>query len=395
MPSNRHLRRQLRRARRLGVRPVVVLDPGERFNSPAQTAARLVWLYRSELAPFLAAGLVLLAGWFAHARTPHLWPAFIIGSAVAAWVLVTFGAQLGLPRLAGRAYAGACIVAAGGWVAYAAVVGPLAPPLPPVLGAVALLLAVPWWADHRRQARARLVRVVAAWPDTARNIGLPASAIQAVRLEAWGWRAWLQLANGQTIADVTGLIPAIESALGTSHGAVRVYRASNGKANWCEIHVLGDPPAELGASAPGLRVVGAESEQFHGVVDGGEPGLRGNLLRPLLDHAPLHLDADAALAAGQVVVVGGGSALPVQRLAGRVADGVDRTLFVEYLQVAVHGGEADGRPLAAQLGVDLLGTAEAGQAGERRGHGRGLLRAPHPGAARMVHCHTSHGSRPS
>ena len=116
---------------------------------------------------------------------------------------------------------------------------PLTPPLPLVLGALALILAIPWWADRRRRARARVLPALAAWPEMARAIGLPGSAIQSVSVDLWGWRAWLRLAYGQTIADVTARIPAIESALGTVHGAVRVFPAWDGKANWCEIRVLG------------------------------------------------------------------------------------------------------------------------------------------------------------
>jgi S-DNA-T family DNA segregation ATPase FtsK/SpoIIIE len=84
-----------------------------------------------------------------------------------------------------------------------------------------------------------VLRVVAAWPDIARAIGLTGSAIQSVSVDAWGWRAWLRLPYGQTITDVAARIPAIESALGTVHGAVRVFPACDGKANWCEIRVLG------------------------------------------------------------------------------------------------------------------------------------------------------------
>src|SRR5260370_605621 len=83
-------------------------------------------------------------------------------------------------------------------------------------------------------------------------------------------------------------------------------------------------------------------------------------------------------------------------LAGRRdGDRVDHALLAEYLQVAVHGGESDGLALAAQLGVDLLSAAEAGQADERGGHGGRLLRAPYPGAARMIQCHILQISRPS
>ena len=240
MISNRQMRRMARRARRAGLQPVVVLgDDGGLPPSAAEVIARSVWGYRSESAPFLVAGAVFLAGWWAHLNTPHWYPCFIVGSAAAAWLLITFGAWLGLPWLPDRVYAGATVFAAGAWVAFAALFGPLTPPLPLVLGAVALILAAPWWADRRRRARARVLRALAAWPDIARAIGLPGSAIQSVSVDIWGWRAWLRLAYGQTIADVSERIPAIESALGTVHGAVHVFPARDGKANWCEIRVLG------------------------------------------------------------------------------------------------------------------------------------------------------------
>lgn len=240
MISNRQMRRMARRARRAGLQPVVVLGDGGRLPpSTAEVIARVAWGYRSELAPFLVTGAVFLAGWWAHVGTPHWYPFFIAGSAAVAWLLITFGAWLGLPRLPDRVYLGVTVFSAGGWVAFATVFGPLTPPLLLALGAVALVLAVPWWADRRRRARARVLRVVAAWPDIALAIGLPGSAIQSVSVDVWGWRAWLRLPYGQTIADVTARIPAIESALGTVHGAVHVFPARDGKANWCEIHVVG------------------------------------------------------------------------------------------------------------------------------------------------------------
>lgn len=215
---------------RAGLQPVVVLGDGGRLPpSAAEIVVRLVWGYRSELAPFLAAGAVFLAGWWAHLSTPHWYPCFIVGSATAAWLVITFGAWLGLPRLADRAYAGVTVFAAGGWVAFAALFGSLTPPLPLVLGVVTLISGIPWWADRRRRARARVLRAIAAWPDVAGAIGLPGSVIQSVSVDTWGWRAWLRLAYGQTVTDVTARIPAIESALGTVHGAVHVFPHATAK----------------------------------------------------------------------------------------------------------------------------------------------------------------------
>src|ERR1700722_645658 len=95
----------------------------------------------------------------------------------------------------------------------------------------------------------------------------------------------------------------------------------------------------------GVGVIGAEAEQLDGVVDRREAGLGGDPLRPLLDDAPLHLDAATADAAGQGVVVPGGAALAVQGLARRVANRVDHALLAEHLQVPVDGGEAHGLAL--------------------------------------------------
>ncbi len=64
-------------------------------------------------------------------------------------------------------------------------------------------------------------------------------------VDVWGWRARLRLARGQTIADVTAKIPAIESGLGTFRGAVRVYPTPDDLANRCELRVLDmDPHAD-------------------------------------------------------------------------------------------------------------------------------------------------------
>ncbi len=136
-------------------------------------------------------------------------------------------------------------MAVGGWLAVAALLGPFTSPLPQVLGVGTLLLAVPWWAHRRRRAKVRVERTLAAWPDISKAIGLPGSKIQSASVDLWGWRARLRLARGQTIADVTARIPAIESALGTYRGAVRVYPTRDGKANRCELRVLDtDPHAE-------------------------------------------------------------------------------------------------------------------------------------------------------
>jgi hypothetical protein len=117
--------------------------------------------------------------------------------------------------------------------------------MPQILGIGAVILAVPWWAHRRRRARARVQRAIAAWPDISKAIALPGSKIQSATVDLWGWRARVRLARGQTIADLTARMPAIESALGTYRGAVRVYPTRDGKANRCELRILDtDPHAE-------------------------------------------------------------------------------------------------------------------------------------------------------
>ena len=154
----------------------------------------------------------------------------------------TLGARLGLPTLAERIYAAGAAVAAGGWLAAATAAGPSRPPLPQVLAIGGLVLAVPWWAHGRRRAKVRVERKLAAWPDIARDVGLPGSQVMSAIVDLWGWRARLRLARGQTIADVTGKIPAIESGLGIFRGAVRVYPTRDNLANRCELRVLDSDP---------------------------------------------------------------------------------------------------------------------------------------------------------
>ena len=73
-------------------------------------------------------------------------------------------------------------------------------------------------------------------------------------VDVWGWRARLRLARGQTITDVTARIPAIESALGTFRGAVRVYPTPDDLANRCEIRALDIDPHADAVPWPGPSV---------------------------------------------------------------------------------------------------------------------------------------------
>jgi hypothetical protein len=244
MTGYRQIRRQSRRARRAGLQPIVLIDG--QFPTPAAVIiARWAWRYRSELAPATTASAVLGAGSWVHAAHPRCWPYILIASGLTAFGFTKFGSRIGLARLAERVYAAATTLAVGGWLAVATLLGPFMSPMPQVLGVGAVILAVPWWVHRRRRARARVQRTLAAWREISQAIGLPGSKVQSASVDLWGWRARVRLARGQTIADVTARIPAIESALGTYRGGVRAYPTRDGKANRCELRVLDtDPHAE-------------------------------------------------------------------------------------------------------------------------------------------------------
>ena len=244
MSNYREIRRQTRRARRAGLQPIVIIDSPFPVP-PGVLLARLAWRYRSEIAPATTAGAVLAAAWWLHHGHASLWTWLLAASDLIALALFIGGERIGLSRMTERVYAAVAVLAAGGWLAVAALLGPFMWPMPQVLGVGALIFAVPWWAHRPRRARVRVQRTVAAWPDISKAIGLPGSKIQSASVDLWGWRARVRLARGQTIADVTGRIPAIESALGTYRGAVRVYPTRDGKANRCELRILDtDPHAE-------------------------------------------------------------------------------------------------------------------------------------------------------
>jgi hypothetical protein len=251
----RQMRRRARQARRAGMQPMVVINSGDPLPELAfAVIGRLVWRYRSELAPVALTGALAVAGAWLHAARPGAAVLVLAGSLAAAGAALAFGARAGLAGLAERAYAGSVILTAGAWLALAAALGPLAAPLPAALGIGALALSVPWWAHRRRRARVRVERTLAAWPDIAKAVGLAGSAVMSATVDVWGWRARFKLARGQTINDVIARIPAIESGLGTFRGAVRVYPTLNDRANRFELRVLDTDPHADAIPWPGPSI---------------------------------------------------------------------------------------------------------------------------------------------
>jgi hypothetical protein len=109
----------------------------------------------------------------------------------------------------------------------------------------------PWWISRRRRSKVRVERQLEAWPDIAHSVGLAGSQIMSAIVDVWGWHARLRLARGQTINDVIAKIPAIESALGTHRGAVRVHPTADDLANRCDLRVLNIDPHANAITWPG------------------------------------------------------------------------------------------------------------------------------------------------
>jgi hypothetical protein len=255
MASYRGMRRQARRIRRTGLQPMMVINSGDRLPETAGLViARWAWRYRSELAPAGLAAVIMGVSWWLHADRPHWWPLVLVAATVAAAALTAFGAQLGMAPLAERLYAATVTLAAGGWIAAATALGPFASPLPQVMAFGGLAMSVPWWLHSRRRARVRVERKLEAWPEIAQAVGLAGSQVMSAVVDVWGWRARLRLARGQTIADVTAKVPAIESGLGVFRGAVRVYPTPDDLANRCELRVLDTDPHADAIPWPGPSV---------------------------------------------------------------------------------------------------------------------------------------------
>ncbi|MBO2449043.1 cell division protein FtsK [Actinomadura barringtoniae] len=242
----RQMRRNARRMRRYGMQPMVVINSGDSLPDVfAVLFGRWLWRYRSELAPFTLAMVTVLVSLVLHLTHPQWWPWLLASATVVASSLVGLGQRMGLVRRSERVYAATVAMAVGAWLAAGTALGPSFRPLPQLLLYGGVVLAVPWWAHRRRRARVRVERKLAAWPEISAAIGLNGSRVMSAVVDVWGWRARFGLARGQTIQDVTAKIPALESALGTFRGAVRVHPTPDDKANRFELRVLDiDPHAD-------------------------------------------------------------------------------------------------------------------------------------------------------
>jgi hypothetical protein len=251
-PTRSQLRRHARRLARDGYQPMMLINSGSDLPETAAMAiGRAIWRYRSELVPITVAAATFIAANTLHRAHHAAWPWLALATLASiaaltipppvwarkAWAMLDHPAE--------RAYAVAVTATSGGWLTTATAIGPITPPMPAIAVVVTITCGIPWWASRRRRAKVRVDRMLESWPEIASATGLPGSQIMSALVDVWGWRARLRLARGQTITDVVGKIPAIESGLGTFRGAVRVYPTPDDLANRCELRVLDvDPHAD-------------------------------------------------------------------------------------------------------------------------------------------------------
>lgn len=214
--------RRHRRMRNRNAAPLMLVADSGGLGDALGAFGRVLYRFRSELAP-LTTGLTLaVAGLILHAGHPHWWPCVAAGTGGLALLTLATGVPFRADRISERAYAATASAVAGGWLTAATKVGPYRDPLPTILGLLILAAGLPWWTHRRRRMRVTVDRTIQAWPDVAEAIGLAGSRILSAVVDVWGWRARVGLRGGQTVADVVAHIPAIESGLGTRPGAVRV-----------------------------------------------------------------------------------------------------------------------------------------------------------------------------
>ncbi|WP_343948210.1 cell division protein FtsK [Nonomuraea longicatena] len=265
--------------RRYGVQPIAsATDDLDLAPLVVVSLARGIWRYRSELAPLTLTVLCLLAGTVLHRFAVTWWPTVAVLAGGTATALALWGRWINLTRPIERGYAAAVSAFAGTWLALATAAGPFTTPLPATLGIGAVALAVPWWAHRRRRARVRVERTLAAWPEIAEAVGLAGSRVQSAVVDLWGYRFRLALSRGQTVEDAVGRTSALESALGSRRGAVRVQPVPTKHANRADIRVIETDPHANAITWPGPSVTSITQPVKLGLLEDGSP-MRVPLLR--------------------------------------------------------------------------------------------------------------------
>jgi DNA segregation ATPase FtsK/SpoIIIE, S-DNA-T family len=214
----------------------VLSDPDDHREPEKQLPGphEFVWRYRRELAPPLAALVMVGVALWGHADHLAGWPwALVMGAIVtgAWWVW----RPLRPPRLA-------YVLAVGGlataWLLIAWLAGPWHRWLLVPLLTGALLAAVPWWdhqlprpalaaddSDAPPELRQRVADLVKHWPQLAAPLGLGGVRIQPpVTIDEHGWGWWLRLPtlSKLTQRDLIAAAPRLDKAFRVRAGATRL-----------------------------------------------------------------------------------------------------------------------------------------------------------------------------
>ncbi|MEV0589309.1 cell division protein FtsK [Nonomuraea sp. NPDC050310] len=266
------MRRNASRMRRLGIQPIAPMTDDLGLAPLIITSiGRQLWRYRSELAPITLALLTLLAGALMRHYWPTWWPTVLLLTGAIAGAIALLGSWVNLTRPIERGYATVTCLFLGCWVTAATFAGPLTTPLPAVLTVGGALLALPWWAHRRRRARVRVERTLAAWPEIADAVGLAGSRVQSAIVDLWGYRFRLALGRGQTVEDAISRTPALESALGSRRGAVRIQPVPTKHAHRADVRVIETDPHAGAINWPGPAITSVAQPAKLGLFEDGSP----------------------------------------------------------------------------------------------------------------------------
>lgn len=123
--------RRHRAWRRRGGQPVLLIADESRLVDTIAALARLLFRYRSELAPFTTALTLAIAAVALHATHRDWWPWALATTVLVSVLSLTRGVPWGVSRTGERVYAAAATATAGGWLTVATALGrhgPLCPP---------------------------------------------------------------------------------------------------------------------------------------------------------------------------------------------------------------------------------------------------------------------------
>jgi S-DNA-T family DNA segregation ATPase FtsK/SpoIIIE len=296
--SYRRMRRHARQARRAGMQPMMVINPGDQLPELAiMIISRWAYRHRSAFAPLWVTLAAFIAAGTAHGHHARWW---IPVAAVTALTTIVLALPLsvmrrhsagrmvaralsrlwekcGIGRAVERGYTAIVIAAAGGWLAAAIAYGPAVKPLPMTALIAMVILSFPWWFHRRRRAKVRVERTIAGWSEVADDIGLPGSRIASVVVDAWGWTARILLRKGTTVAHAIARIPDIESGLELRPGSVRIFPDGT-HANRLVMRVVETEPLAAPIPWPGPAIRSVSQLAELGISEGGRP-VRVLLLR--------------------------------------------------------------------------------------------------------------------